>query len=50
MENYGLRCGYCNGMGHSEEWCWKKATEPKANYATNNYLEVFINDETTTLE
>jgi predicted transport protein len=28
----------------------KKGTEPKTNYATNNYLEVLINDETTTLE
>jgi hypothetical protein len=32
------------------DWCWKKRKEPKAKFVANNYLEVLVNDETTTLE
>jgi hypothetical protein len=50
MENCGLRCGYCNGVGHTKERCWKRGKQPKANYVVNKYLEAFVNDEATTLE
>jgi len=47
VENYGIRCSFYNGMGHSEDRCWKKDTKP-SNYTTN-YLEVLVNDERATL-
>jgi hypothetical protein len=50
MKNCDLKCGYYNDMGDTEEWWWKKGKEPKPNYTTNNYLEVFVDDEATTLE
>ncbi len=47
VENYGIRCSFCNGMGHSDH-CWKKKdTKPSNSIA--NYLEVLVNDEKATL-
>jgi hypothetical protein len=47
-ENYGIRCSFCNDLGHSEDHCWKKKdTKPSNSIA--NYLEVLVNDEKTTL-
>jgi hypothetical protein len=25
-ENYSIKCSLCNGMGHSEDHCWRKKT------------------------
>lgn len=38
-ENCGLRCGFCGGLRHTEESCWKK--NPKISVATTNYLEMY---------
>jgi hypothetical protein len=47
-ENYGIRCSFCNGMGHLEDRCWKKKdTKPSNSIA--NYLEVLINVEEATM-
>jgi hypothetical protein len=47
-ENYGIRCSFCNGLGHSEDHCWKKKNIKPSN-CTANYLEVLVNDEEATL-
>ncbi len=47
-ENCGIRCSFCNGMGHSEDRCWKKKDTKPFN-STANYLEVLVNDEKATL-
>jgi len=38
-KNYGLRCGFCGGLGHTKERCWKKNL--KISVATTNYLEMY---------
>jgi hypothetical protein len=50
QKNCGLKCGYYVGMGHIENKCWEKGIETKSHSATNNYLEVLVDDESTTLE
>jgi hypothetical protein len=50
MENCGLKCGYSTRMGHTEDMCWKKGKEVKSHSTANNYLEVLVDDESTTLE
>ncbi len=47
-ENCGIRCSFCNGLGHSKDRYWKKKdTKPSNSIA--NYLEVLVNDEKSTL-
>jgi len=48
VENYGIRCSFCNGLRHSEDCCWKKK-DTKSSNSIANYLEVLINDEEATL-
>jgi hypothetical protein len=50
MENYGVKCGYCFGMGHIKDICWKWGKDGKTTSTSNNYLEVLVNDEEATLE
>jgi len=50
MENCGVKCGYCFGMGHNENRCWKRGKDGKITSTSNNYLEVLVNDEKVTLE
>jgi hypothetical protein len=47
-ENCGIRCSFCNGLGHSEDCCWKKK-DTKPSNSTANYLEVLVNNEEATL-
>jgi hypothetical protein len=47
IENYGLKCSYCFGLGHIKECCWKSNGKIFATFA--NYLEVLVNDEEATL-
>jgi len=47
-ENYGIRCSFYSGMGHSKDCCWKKKNTKPFN-STANYLEVLVNDEEATL-
>jgi hypothetical protein len=44
-ENYGIKCNYCTGLGHSEDRCWKKPKDEKSPSGAANYLEVLVNDE-----
>ncbi len=39
-----MRCGFCGGLGHTKECCWKKK-DLKIGVATTNYLEVLVDDE-----
>jgi hypothetical protein len=50
MENFGLRCGYCTRVGHIEDMCWKKGKEVKSHSIAKKYLEMLVDDESTTLE
>jgi hypothetical protein len=29
-ENYGIKCTFCTGLGHSEDKCWKKPKDGKS--------------------
>jgi hypothetical protein len=50
MENCRVKCGYCYGMRHIENKCWKQGKDGKTTSTSNNYLEVLVNDEEATLE
>jgi len=39
VENYGIRCSLCNGLGHLKDRCWKKK-DIKPSISTTNYIEV----------
>jgi hypothetical protein len=30
IENYGIKCSFCSGLGHSEDRCWKKPKDGKS--------------------
>ncbi len=49
-ENYGVKCTYCSGLGHSEDRCWKKPKDGKSHSGATNFLEVLFNDEIATLQ
>jgi hypothetical protein len=49
-ENYGVKCTYCSGLGHSEDRCWKKPKDGKSHSGAANFLEVLLNDEAATLQ
>jgi len=50
IENCGIKCTFCSRLGHSEDRCWKKPKDGKSHSGTANFLEVLLNDETTTLQ
>ncbi len=50
IENCGIKCTFCSGLGHSEDRCWKKPKDGKSHSGTTNFLEVLLNDEATTLQ
>ncbi len=50
IENCGVKCGYCYGMGHIEDKCWKGGKDGKTTSTSNKYLEVLVNDEEVILE
>jgi hypothetical protein len=49
-KNCGVKCGYCSGMGHTENKCWKKGKDGKVSSVANNYLKVLVDDEEATFE
>jgi hypothetical protein len=50
IDNCGVKCTYCSGLGHSEDRCWKKPKDGKSPFGAANFLEVLLNDEATTLQ
>jgi predicted aspartyl protease len=46
IENYGIKCAFCVGLGHSEDKCWKKPKDGKSTTGAANFLEVLLDDET----
>jgi hypothetical protein len=44
IENYGLKCNFCRGLGHTKECCLKKK-DPYMSGAATNYLEVVVDGE-----
>jgi hypothetical protein len=48
IENCGIKCTYCAGLGHSEDKCWKKPKDGKSTTRAANFLEVLFNDEAAT--
>jgi hypothetical protein len=48
IENYGIKCTFCTGLGHSEDKCWKKPKDGKSTAGTTNFLEVLLDDEVAT--
>ncbi|CAK9225727.1 unnamed protein product [Sphagnum troendelagicum] len=49
-DNYGVKCSFCSGLGHSEDMCWKKSKDGRSNSAAANFLEVMLDDEAATAE
>ncbi len=49
-ENYGIKCSFCAGLGHSEDKCWKKPKDGKSHFRAANFVEVLLNDEEVTLQ
>jgi hypothetical protein len=49
IENCGVKCSFCAGLGHSEDRCWKKPREGKTHPGSANFLEVMLDDEEATL-
>jgi predicted aspartyl protease len=50
IKNCGVKCSFCSGLGHLEDRCWKKSKDGKSHSGAANFLEVLLNDETTTLQ
>jgi len=48
-ENYGVKCSFCAGLGHSEDRCWKRPRDGKTHPGSANFLEVMLDDEEATL-
>jgi predicted aspartyl protease len=49
IENCGVKCSFCAGLGHSEDRCWKKPRDGKTHPESANFLEVMLDDEETTM-
>jgi hypothetical protein len=47
-KNCGIKCSFCNGLGHLEDHCWEK-NDTKPFNSTTNYLKVLVIDEEATL-
>jgi predicted aspartyl protease len=47
-ENCGIKCTFRIRLGHSKNKCWKKPKDGKSTAGTTNFLEVLLDDETTT--
>jgi len=47
IDNCGLKCSFCFGLKHMENWCWKKFA--KGLFATTSFLKVLVDDEKKTL-
>jgi hypothetical protein len=50
IENCGVKCSFCAGLGHSEDRCWKKPKDGKSHSGAANFVEVLLNDEEATLQ
>jgi len=50
IENCGIKCSFCSGLGYSKDRCWKKPKDGKSHSGTANFLEVLLNDEEATLQ
>jgi hypothetical protein len=48
IENCGIKCSFCAGLGHSEDRCWRKPKDGKVQ--SGNFVEVLLNDEQATLQ
>ncbi len=48
IENCGVKCTFCIGLGHSEDKCWKKTKDGKPASGVANFLEVMLDDEAAT--
>jgi hypothetical protein len=42
IENSGIKCTFCTGLGHSEDKCWKKPKDGKSIVGLANFLEVLL--------
>jgi hypothetical protein len=45
IENYGVKCSFRAGLGHSEDRCWKKPKDGRSHSGAANFVEVLLNDE-----
>jgi hypothetical protein len=50
IENCGIKCSFCSGLGHLEDRCWKKPKNGKSHSGAANFQEVLLNDEEATLQ
>jgi hypothetical protein len=47
IDNCGLKCSFCFGLGHTKDQCWKKTT--KRHVVVTKKFDVLVNDEEATL-
>jgi len=45
IENCGMKCSLCSGLGHSKDRCWKVPKDGKVHHGSANFLEVLLNNE-----
>jgi len=50
IKNYGIKCFFCSGLGHSEDKCWKKPKDGKSNFRATIFLEILLNDRKETMQ
>jgi len=50
IENCGMKCSFCSGLGHSKDRCWKKSKDGKVHPGSANFLEVLLNNEEVTMQ
>jgi hypothetical protein len=50
IENCGVKCSFCSGIGHLEDKCWKRSNDGKSYPGTANFLEILLDDEEATLQ
>jgi hypothetical protein len=49
IENRGIKCSLCSGLGHLKDMCWKKPKDGKSHFRGANVLGVLLNDEEATM-
>jgi hypothetical protein len=49
-KNYGIKCSFCSGLGHSEDRCWKRSKDGRPSSGAVNFLEVLLDDEVATAQ
>ncbi len=50
IENCGIKCFFCLGLGHSGDMCWKNPKVGMSRSRATNFFEVLLGDEEATIQ